>query len=234
MAPILRTFFILLVGILFVESAESTGLRRKRVEFATDGKLSIGKVEEIQEERTQPIRPNSDHDQLDEDLRYLLANIEFSVEDMSFPTFAPSSFPTSSTPSSSNLAPAIVTTVCDPNQCPCCSMPEFIRTIERFSGGTDAACQGQDCCMTRGNDVFLVDCETPSSNIPPGYGVAYMCYQYTEESSPQIQTSQCGDSAFGDPLWITITSNEEAAACDALIRSKISDVANCNVEWPCY
>lgn len=188
------------IFLLLLAMAESSELRRKRRTRSRHDLVRMD-VEAIETIRAY----------LEEDFHHRTLADEFSLSMNIETTDKPTSQPSTSSTG----------VLCDPG-CPCCQMPEFVRTIEAFSDGN--SCQ-QDCCSLKDEPaaLFLVDCKSP---ITPGYNVAYMSYN----TDGRIQ---CGDSAFSDPLWIIITE-EEAAACEALIRSKIDDTANCNNdEWPC-
>ena len=124
---------------------------------------------------------------------------------------------------------------CDP-ACPCCDMPEFVRAIEAYSVNKCQPLQ-QDCCSAQeiagdSEVLALVECESPID--PPGYNVAFMSYDYRGEYSGCTlgkTCKLCGDSAFGGPPLVL--SDEQADACDALVRSKIEDPDNCPSAWPC-
>ena len=128
---------------------------------------------------------------------------------------------------------------CNP-ACPCCSkerMPEFVAAIEAFSSGrSNNRCKNKECCYQRQDEESrVIFVTTPCNTNPnlPFYNTAFMSFDYTGTyyncNNNNVQDGEpckiCGDSAYSnDPIILT---NEQAAACEAVVRSSIQNVENC-------
>lgn len=107
--------------------------------------------------------------------------------------------------------------------CPCCTnpgRPEFVNAVKNYA----ASPSRDDSCFrkedsTKDNNIALISCD-PSRNV------AYMSYTYDDASGGDA-VAYCGDSdTEGPPTYLT---DAEAAACEAVIASKIqSEGASCS------
>jgi hypothetical protein len=134
--------------------------------------------------------------------------------------------PTQSPPSSPP------TVACDP-ACPCCNeqdWPEFVSTIEAYT--SNGPCTTSECCFYRENDqsqLFLAtECSGTSLEEGASYNVAYMSYDYTGTLSgctPGETCAKCGDTGFDLPP--IVLTDEQAAACERVVQSIITNTNNC-------